>query len=404
MRTSHGLLVLLAVTACGGDVTGGTAPDRGALGATDATGGTAGSPGADASGWFVNPGGTSAGQVVCSTGFIDYPAPPVWEFVIDTAGSMNEPAYPNTSNPATKWQELERLLPSMFAALPSDWAVGVSYFNQPEGGCYAPAQAVPIGTLTPAQRASIDDSLANQTVQGTTPTLGAGRFGLQQITTFNDPDYDARYIVLVTDGVPTATGDGCNATGPMSQDQYDSLVSTIANEGNAANVRTFVVGVPGSQDPQGSSYDPLFMLSRLALGGGTPRPPDCIPVAGLPNGQDVSPRGHYCHIDLTNEPVSGVELAQNFAGVPFCTFTIAQPPSGQSPIIDAEVVYTPNDMVPRTLTRAMDSSCADGQWYFSALDSSGNPTELDLCPSACDKLKAEPGAGIAISFCMALVQ
>jgi hypothetical protein len=207
---------------------------------------------------------------------------------------------------------------------------------------------------------------------------------------------------MVTDGVPTATSDACSGTGAMSQDQYDSFVSIVESEGKAANVRTFVVGVPGSQDPQGSSYDPLLMLSRLALAGGTPEPPDCIPVSGVPNGHDVSPRGHYCHIDWTNQAASGVEWAADLAGVPGCYYVIPQSSNGQSPIIDARLVYTPNDLVPRTLTRATDSSCTDGEWYFSVPDGNGNPTELDLCPSTCAETRANAGEGISISFCWAV--
>ena len=395
MHGSHGLWVLLAVTACGGGVA--SESTRGA------PSGVAGSPGADASGVFIGPGEPSVPQCVYSEGWASEPAPSAWQVLIDAAGSMNDPAYPNTDSPATKWQELQRLLPRMFAALPSRLAVGVAYFNQPDAGCYAPAQAVPIGPLTPAQRASIDASVGNQTAEGATPTLDAWRFGLQQLAAFDDPEYDPHgSIVLVTGGVPSAMNDACSTTGAMSQDQYDSFVSTVESEGAAAGVRTLVIGMPGSQDPQGASYDPLFMLSRLALAGGTPEPPDCLPVSGTPNGHDVSPRGHYCHIDLTDQPASEVDWAKELGGGASCTYTLPQTGSGQSAVVDARLVYTPNDLVPRTLTKATDSSCADGEWYFAGSDDNGNPTELDICPSTCAETRANAGEGISISFCWAV--
>jgi hypothetical protein len=95
--------------------------------------------------------------------------------------------------------------------------------------------------------------------------------------------------------------DTCS-TGCVNQAEYHAITSTIATTGVPNGVKTFAVGVTGSDRPQGAGYDSLYVLSELAVAGGTTSP-GCIPTSGT-----VSPRrdttcqtsrGTYCHIDLS---------------------------------------------------------------------------------------------------------
>jgi hypothetical protein len=84
---------------------------------------------------------------------------PILEFQIDVTGSMDDDASPGDSqNDASKWREMQRVLPTAFASLSEDWAVGVSHFSKPDD-CYEPRQAVPIAPLSADQLTAINDSV-----------------------------------------------------------------------------------------------------------------------------------------------------------------------------------------------------------------------------------------------------
>jgi hypothetical protein len=343
--------------------------------------------------------------------------PPVIEFAIDVTGSMaDQRAYPNDpTNTATKWQEMQRILPGVFQSFPADWAVGVSYFRKPDNGCFVGDQSVPIDVLSAAQQAAISASVqrrgpkgtttAADNVQGATPTLAAWRFALSQLTGWSNPAFtgSARSVVLVTDGVPTVNADGCTYVNPITQAEYDQEIATVQSEGQAAGVETYVIGVLGSENPQGATYDPMFMLSLWAIAGGTGKP-GCAPQSGVPNASTVNPRGTYCHFDLTANPdfATGLvsALTEIARGQISCTYQVPPPPS-DGRIFDLEniaVTYSPGSGTPRNLGKASSSACQDGQWYVSQTDSSGNPSTLELCPDTCATAKADPGAQVTVTF------
>ena len=62
------------------------------------------------------------------------------------------------------------------------------------------------------------------------------------------------------------------------------------------------------------------------------------------------------------------------------------------------VTYNPSSGTPRDLSRATDSSCSNGQWYFSAFDDNAQPTQIDLCPDTCSTAKGDTGASIVVTF------
>jgi hypothetical protein len=123
-----------------GDNTGGNGQNAGGSGPT--TGGAATTGGASS----VT--GGAAGSCADETAKTN-PVPPILEFVIDITGSMGQDAYPtDPNNNATKLAELKRILPPAFAAFPTDWAVGIEFFNYNQGsGCYQGRQAVAIAPL-----------------------------------------------------------------------------------------------------------------------------------------------------------------------------------------------------------------------------------------------------------------
>ena len=286
----------------------------------------------------------------------------------------------------------------------------------------------PQSPLSPAQRETLNASLEQQTSWGFTPTLAAWQFALDQVTSWTPPppppDYSAspRYVVLITDGVPTVTRDGCTVQYPISQEEYDYLVDAVRTQGEAAGVKTFVVGVLGSEAPQGATYDPLYMLSQVALAGGTPQPEDCVSVSGTVSQPAVDPllgvltgdtnsltsRGTYCHFDMTADTdfasgllnALGTIVEQVESVVPMsCSHDVPPPPSGY--FIDPEqitVTYTSGDGIETVLARSPDGSCAAGEWFVAAADEQGVPTRIELCPAICDSAGQDVGATVSIGF------
>jgi hypothetical protein len=343
--------------------------------------------------------------------------PPIVEFLIDTTGSMNLDAYPN--DPArnnSKWMEMKTVLPQAFANLPVTWALGVSFFNLNVAAgetCYAGTQAVPIAPNDDTQLGLIATAINAVVPVGATPTMAAWHFALNQISTWPAPtgyESSSRSIVLITDGIPTITNDGCyvlgsttsNGQDAITEAEYNALVSGVQNEGTAADVGTFVIGVLGSENPQGALYDPLYKLTQIAVAGNTAKA-NCTPASGTSNGTTVSPRGTYCHFDMTADPefATGLSaaLAAVSATVPQCTFEVPPAPPGK--IYDPNgttVTYITAAGVTLPLKLATSSACTDGQWYISAKDANNFPTNLELCKNTCDTVARDPGAKIKVGY------
>jgi hypothetical protein len=342
---------------------------------------------------------------------------PAVEFLIDTGSSMADTDAPSTQG-QSKWAVTRQVLDQTFASLPPKWAVGVAYFNQPVGqSVYAGQQAVPIAPLTAEQLVAIHASLDAVTPAGMTPTLSAWQFTFDHLSSWSPsaPGYQGggKFLVLVADSVPTINRDGATSgtgmNGTITQAEYDYFAQTVDSAFQAIGIKTFVVGVPGSEDPEGAAYDPLYELSLLAIAGGTTMA-GCTPIAGTVVGcydtlhqrqsTCLDSRGTYCHFDLTvtSDFATGLVNALSQIATPGWSCLYQIPPTG-GPVIDpngVRITYTPAGGPPETLTQSIDG-CATGDWYFSAVDSNGQPTEIALCPSYCAASTLE-GSSLDMTF------
>jgi hypothetical protein len=207
---------------------------------------------------------------------------------------------------------------------------------------------------------------------------------------------------LVTDGVPTVNSDGCSlGTGnpSISQAEYDQFIATVAAQRDGTGVKTFVVGVPGSEDPQGAPYDPMYELSLLAEAGGTGIA-GCASSSGTSSGTAVDPRGTYCHYDMTQAADFGTGLRSTIStiagGIVTCDYTVPAPPAGQ--VINPDrvnMVYNDNAgngtwylILPNT-----DATCDRGWQYTDA-----TKTAIHICDITCQEVQANPNARITLMF------
>jgi hypothetical protein len=338
----------------------------------------------------------------------------VMEFIIDVSGSMSsDPSDPNNPNSPTKWAVFSQTLPGVFAALPSSFAAGVLYYDAPNGQCYSADRAdVGIAPLSQTQKDALTGSVSRAQTGGYTPTYQAWAQGLANITAWtpgpNDPPELAtagKYIVLITDGVPTegrktsATGTRCDTFGNgISQVEYDEEIGLIEKDGRAAGVKTFVVGVIGSNDPQGADYDPLFMLSKIAVAGQTTAP-GCAPVSGTPTDNDVNPRGTYCHYDLSQSNNLGAALATALGGITSsvlsCNYAVPYPPPGQSIVpADTVLVFTDGATGAPSIVLQNTSATCDKGWHFTDYTNS----QIEICGTTCATIQGNMASTMNLVF------
>jgi hypothetical protein len=275
---------------------------------------------------------------------------------------------------------------------------------------------VPIGPLDGAQVTALSTLPAAQ-VGGYTPTECAYNYALQQIQNWVAPPAYAtspRFIVLLTDGVPTV-GNNCQSLGniqagtfPIDETQYTGLIATVANGTATTGIKTYVAGVPGSDEPQGAPYDPMYQLSLLAAAGGTALP-NCTPSAGTANNSPgtygtVNPRGTYCHYDLTTQSDFGAALQSAIgaiaASLVSCEYPVPAPPPPYVMLSTTDVKVTLTTSTGATpLTRAPSDDCTQGgEWFYKSFDANMVPTQIDLCPATCAAAQSDLNAAVAIHF------
>ncbi len=322
--------------------------------------------------------------------------PAVLALVVDTSGSMDwppgwAPATPDDSKPAgaTKWEITREALAEAVAALPSEVALGASFYpNVEQDGavCLRNDVALPIATL--GGRGSLarerwTEALAAVVPVGATPTHGAYRFGLSKLSASSLAG--DKFLLLITDGTPT-----CDLDCQCTEDNLAVDPLPLVREAAAARadgIRTFVIGSPGSEQARD-------VLSRLATEGGTAK-------TGC---SDEGPI--FCHFDMTTEPdlASGLSkaLAQITSQVRSCSYPIPAPPQGETLDPDlVNVLYTAGGETDgATIAQASSGeNCREGWQYAS------DGLSVVLCPDTCARAQADAQSRIEILFgCETVVQ
>ncbi len=340
--------------------------------------------------------------------------PALLEFVVDVSGSMSNPA-PGAGG-QSKWDVTQAaLLKAIDSNLPDTTGVGMLLFpnmdttsnsndqsNPPilldTSMCVNTSAIVavaPLGAAGSKQRADIANCLAKAQVAGGTPTDDAFEYAYSNglspaLVTYTNY---APFMVLITDAQPTillhCEGKGSEAY-PVD---WQPIVTTITAICDATpTVKTFVVGLPGSDAQSATNADGRNWLSQAARAGGT---------ADTPNCDDNGP--NYCHFDLTQSQDFASDLATALneiikEAVP-CTVKIAPPADGGTPDPNKiNVVYEEN-VINGTPTQlwligqTADTGCANGTadgWYIDPNDP--NQQTLVLCPTTCETVQMDTHA------------
>jgi hypothetical protein len=381
---------------CGSDAD--NAPTGGALGARGGSGGSGGTIGvtggsagkSSGSGGSIAIGGTGSGATG-ATGNVGGMIPPDAEcasvsrqsnkavvallFMVDVSGSMyctvpepnpDQPCTGHSSSPdqgaaSWRWNEVVPALKDFFSSPSSSgmWA-GIDFFSG-DVSCDAAdyEQSNPEIALLPGAATAINAAIDQQDPSGQTPTVpsleGATRHA--QAWEAAHPDHQV-VIVYATDGYPQGCGNGNNIGNAVQ-------VAADAYDGNPS-IPTYVLGVGPNLDD----------LDRIAASGGTDQ---------------------AFHIDTSSANVTAA-LTDAFNSIRSdvavdCTYNLPSPPAGQTLDLQAvNVNYTSGTGQETLVGFNASANCTEG-WQYA----NGN-TQIVLCGSTCDTVKADPGAKIDVAF------
>ena len=317
--------------------------------------------------------------------------------VIDRSGSMNcnlppiqsstqcesFPAPADTSKPI-KWDLTKTALDQAIdgLALGGNTNAGLVVFPRPASDCaVTQTPDVPIGNLDATQVTALKGFLGTVSPKGKTPLTGAAILSYAHL-------YEQLkagtlkgnlFVVLLTDGFETC------ALGELPKllnspcDPNDPNSKPCVQTANSVNIRTFVIGVPGSEDARA-------LLSQVAWEGGTAKSTSCTHNPSPGNVGD-------CHFDMTTSANFAADLQkalQDISGtVLSCEINVPKPPTGKK--------INPNDVKVSVggnpITQDASTTCdqANG-WQFSA-----DKSKIFLCGTACDDAK-KPGADIQLDL------
>jgi von Willebrand factor type A domain-containing protein len=323
-------------------------------------------PNSDVPGYFD--GQACAGQTAGAEA-----APSVLQLVVDTSGSMDQSA-PGARG--SKWTATRSALLDAIADMPEDTSVGVIFYpnvdNNDDQPCIQRETAVPLAALAAdgsQQRQRIQRAFQRQRPSGGTPTHDAYQYAVSDMAA--SAAVGSRFIVLITDGIPTYSL-GCSGTGQPDNPVDSTPLIEAAREAALGGIRTFVIGSPGSDDGRES-------LSRMAEAGGTARP-------GCSNSGP-----NYCHFDMTREADLSASLTNTLgiiAGVALgCRYSVPIPPNGAT--LDpgkVNVLFTDPDGVQELIGQSVDNGCSEG-WQYSE-----DQSQIRLCTNTCDRVQGSEGS------------
>ncbi len=389
-------LVALLPFACSSSEGSGTSGTSGTMG-TSSTSSTTGGAGGSGGGTTGGAGGElididagmsgGGGEMACAVSTVDATLTPAnILFVIDRSGSMNCNPPPLQSSPQceasptpkfpqkpTKWDIVQGALKGAIAAMTPTTRVGISYFNTDDFCGVQQGPSVLLSLVDAAHLTAIDASIDAVVPKGATPIIGGVTLGYAHLFT-DDLAAGNDFVVLLTDGAETC-----------APELKAAMIAQTVPDALSANIRTFVIGAPGSEPARA-------FLSQIAFAGGTAKDAACLHDA-MP--EDVGD----CHFDMTDpnldfatslnaalEKISGQALS--------CELDVPSAVGGDVDYDKVNVTFTPSQG-PDIPFFADSSPCdtSSNGWQYNAAK-----TKILLCGDACKIAKSDPKGKISIAL------
>jgi hypothetical protein len=266
-------------------------------------------------------------------------------------------------------------------AMQANISAGLSVFPKGTASNSCAVEAapdVPIARLNATQRAAIGDVLDAVNPAGLTPIAGATILSYSHLAA----ELRARelagntFVVLLTDGAETCR-----------EEELTNLVAEDVPNARLFNIRTFVIGAPGSEQARG-------LLSRIAYEGGTATSPTCDRSGALTDDDTGD-----CHFDMTTSTDFASDLNDALLAISrtktlSCTFDVPTNPSGGGVNLnEVNVEFQPGTGRVEDVLNVPGQDCAGGVdgWQYSA-----DRTKIILCGDICDRVQSDPEGQVSI--------
>jgi hypothetical protein len=299
-------------------------------------------------------------------------------FIIDRSGSMNCNLPPITSSAEceasatkkdpsspSKWDLVRDALKTAIMSLPATTSAGITYFSNDNMCGVQSKPNVDLARLTQGQLDALTASIDAVKPNGGTPIVGALVNAYKRLNPNQYPDQPLgnKYVVLLTDGQescsPDSVGDLVNVEAPLAVRAY---------------IKTFVVGVPGSESNRS-------VLSQLAFNAGTASNAACDHSGSAPDVGD-------CHFDMTKEADLAAALGKTLASISgqalSCELDVPTGGAATDPS-KVNVQYTvTKGATPVQILQDPNKPCnggADG-WQYS-----NNGSKIVVCGPSCDAVR-----------------
>jgi hypothetical protein len=325
--------------------------------------------------------------------------------VLDASSSMDATA--NGTGNQSKWEATRDAMIDAVNTLDDNTALGLlGYPNkvvdrQPGStdSCVNVDALISLNLLGSGDhRQTIIDGLNAIETETCTPTHDA--YTVARADFAATPAAGQKYLLLMTDGQPTYT---LNCYGPPDNPEQcgsgvdtpqgtfpseEAIIAEITSAFQEDNIKTFVLGSPGSEQHMETGLDNRWWLSQAARAGGTAISTNC---------SDDGP--NYCHFDMTQSPdfsealrdALGTIVGQVLA----CDYEVPLPPEGETVDLDEVVmVIWPGGANPIQILRNDDPNCEQG-WY---VDASTDPARVLLCSRTCEVAQSDPQAHIELLY------
>ncbi|MCP4604660.1 MAG: VWA domain-containing protein [Proteobacteria bacterium] len=334
--------------------------------------------------------------VVDRSGSMSCNPPPV-----QTTAQCNKEAVPVAPNKPSKWDLTIDALKQAFEGLADrNASIGLTFFSNDNSCGVKSDPVVNIKRLDDIQLQTLKDTLDSTEPKGGTPIVGAAILAYQHIhqeaadghdcpineeCPCDDPPCGAsgnRFVILITDGE-----ESCAIDDEEKEAWLTRLLDTESVNAVKANVRTFVVGAPGSEPARG-------FLSELAFKGGTAKSgSSCIHDRTKANGN--------CHFDMTKTQDFAEDLKQVLEEISGsavgCEFTV---PSKIENADEVNVQYSPSEGGdPQCIAKDDTAPCEDGAngWQFAkTADGEDDMSKVILCGDECERINDDEQAKVDI--------
>lgn len=294
-------------------------------------------------------------------------------FAFDVSGSMGAGDKPYHDK-ALKWDPVVSATRAFFAA-PSSAGLTASLTFFPSDSeralCNASEYTTPDVAMTMLPSPLFSDAITKVTPatksdwRAGTPTLAVMKGSASFVDTYRKT-HEGRYaVVLVTDGYPQS----CGAADDVN------LVATEAKKALANDQQTFVIGVANPKLT--GAPDTVSSLHLIAAAGGTDK------AVLIDTGDPAKTAAAF-----------GQAIDQIRQAAISCSLAIPATQTGAD--FDKTAVLVHYESAGKTTDLTYDKTCAKpNSWHYDNADA---PTEIELCKSTCDTVRADSKAKLSVDF------